>query len=142
MVGYDFHSQAALAVQGFMYCHVRVIEALCDRIRAIDTPHRASCTVLSPSGQGEITDFPIFVYKKGKKRDAPGDGASSATWQSPHQDTLKNYFKEYFMANVACADKHLSDSFKPHSCRNAVASLLHSMSVPSASIAAHNANYS
>ena len=101
------------------------------------TPHRASCTVLSPSGQGEITDFPIFVYKKGKKRDAPGDGASSATWQYLHQDTLKNYFKEYFMANVAYADKHLSDSFKPHSCRNALASLLHSMSVPSASIAAH-----
>jgi hypothetical protein len=118
-------------------CTVRVIEALCVRIRAIDTPHRASCTVLSPSGRGEITDFPIFVYKKGKKRDAPGDGASSATWQYLHQDTLKNYFKEYFMANVAYADKHLSDSFKPHSCRNALASLLHSMSVPAASIAAH-----
>jgi hypothetical protein len=41
------------------------------------------------------------------------------------------------MANVAYADKHLSDSFKPHSCRNALASLLHSMSVPAASIAAH-----
>jgi hypothetical protein len=88
-------------------------------------------TVLSPSGQGEITDFPIFVYKKGKKRDAPGDGASSATWQYLHQDTLKNYFKEYFngYSNVACADKHPSDSFKPHSCRNAEASLLHSNDV-------------
>lgn len=56
--------------------------------------------------------------------------------------TVANYFKNCFLANINItdSDKKLADIYSPHSSRNAVASALHNMGVPTAQIAAHTQN--
>ena len=72
---------------------------------------------------------PLFVYLVKNKPAKPCS-----------VDTLRKYFIAYFLDNTQDALDHnkvLGASYKPHSCRNAVASLLQKLGVPSAEIAAH-----
>ena len=76
---------------------------------------------------------PLFVFKVGKRKKITSSSSNeSYNFMPLKESTIANYFSEYFTDNTEAAKNS-----KPHSCRNAVASLLHAMQVPTAEIAAH-----
>ena len=87
----------------------------------------------TPSGL-EANLTPLFIYQHGKSRKVISkDKAKKADSYFPLKEgTIANYFDQYFINNTEAAI-----GFNAHSCRNAVASLLHAMGVPTAEIAAH-----
>lgn len=79
---------------------------------------------------GPAIATPLLQYYKTKTR----------TFKPLAEDTVGNYFKQYFLDNVnrGTKDSHpLSEEYKSHSARNAVASLMAAIKVPLANIAAH-----
>ena len=120
-------------------CMVYAVELLINKIK--DFEERPSFEV---DGQAAT---PLFCYLK-KVRRAPGD-APVLTLFPMKEGTVANYFKRYFLDQVADAgyteNNHLnadssvklSTQYDAHSCRNAVASLLAAEQVPTVDIAGH-----
>ena len=89
-------------------------------------------SAITPDGEKTLLT-PIFIFKEGKRKKISTSSTNEAYVFAPlKESTIANHFSEYFMQNTQA-----TKGFKPHSCRNAVASLLHAMQVPAADIAAH-----
>ena len=122
-------------------CMVYAVELLINKIKDFDAAQRPSVEM-----DGQATT-PLFCYVK-KVRQAAGDDPVPTLF-ALRENTIANYFKKYFLDQVAdagYAENNLLDAnssiklsaqYDAHSCRNAVASLLAAEHVPTVDIAGH-----
>lgn len=106
-------------------CLYRALKLLCSRLSGCSVP--LTSDIVDSQG-ASCKDQPLLCWMKNKQ---PQPLASS---------TVANYFKKAFLEKVTGPKGKLSESFNPHSSRNAVASALHDMGVPTAQIAALTQN--
>ena len=107
-------------------CAVRAIRELLQRWGQLQVQAEE---INNPDGPGKVSARPLLVCTKGGK-------------VIPYkQDTIGSKFKRAFLSNVttkrAGLEIKLSELYKPHSCRNAVASALNDLSLSANTIAAH-----
>jgi hypothetical protein len=111
-------------------CAVEALERLHEKIARLELFTNTRFDKIEVIVNGEKMGVcPFFIYEL-------------ANWIKPYRpSTISNKFVEYLLDNVV--DSTTNEPFSAvkdwnaHSCRNAVASLLHAMNVPLADMAAH-----
>lgn len=117
-----FTSIPVLAEEFRHLCAARVLLLLRERVRALDSV--PTTEVLHPDNGTKPKTTPLFI--------------TATKAHAPLKDqTIANKFKNGFLKNITDGEKKLSAKYKPHSCRNAVASTLSELQVPVNSIANH-----
>ena len=118
----------ALAQEHKNLCAYSALRLLVGKVQKVqDVP---KIEISDPSNT-KVQATPLLLFsKKGRGKEGP-------QYFPLKLNTVKQYFRKYFMQQVQYSNGALDKTFKPHSVRNAVASALHKVQVPEADIAAH-----